>query len=285
MPGIRRLSVCLIVLLSAACDFLRNPAEPTVPPNVVNYTAIGASDAIGFGGSSPCLPLIVCTSGTGYVQQVAQRLQSTGKTVTLTNLGIPGAVLSPETEAIGDALGRDIFDDFLEREMPFVPRNSTLVSVFAGGNDVNTIGGGIRAGEGGSNIDAYVQGQIQKFGRDIRSLVAGIRSRAGDPRIIALNLPNLAAMPYASGLTLAEKRIVQQLSVGFSAEINALAASRVIVIDLMCDTAFYGSALISSDGFHPNDAGYTRLADLVFNAANTGSAPAPQASCAPMTAF
>ena len=105
MPGFRRLSVCLIVLLSAACDFLRNPAEPTVPPNVVNYTAIGASDAIGVGGSSPCLPLIVCTSGTGYVQQVTQRLQATGKTVTLTNLGIPGAVLSPETEAIGDAIG------------------------------------------------------------------------------------------------------------------------------------------------------------------------------------
>jgi lysophospholipase L1-like esterase len=285
MPVLRRVCLCASLVLTTACDFLRNPAEPTVPPNVVNYTAIGASDAVGFGGSAPCLPLIVCTSGTGYVQQVTQRLQASGKTVTLTNLGIPGAVLSPETEAIGDALGRDIFDDFLEREMPFVPRNSTLVTVFAGGNDVNTIGAGIRAGEGGSNVDAYVQGQIQKFGRDMRTLIAGIRSRAGDPLIVVLNLPNMAALPYSGGLTLAEKRIVQQLSVGFTAEINTLVSGRVAVIDLMCDTAFYGVGLLSSDGFHPNDAGYTHLADLVYGAATTGTAPPPLASCAPMTAF
>jgi lysophospholipase L1-like esterase len=219
------------------------------------------------------------------VQQVARRLQSAGKEVTLTNLGIPGAVLSPETEAIGDALGRDIFDDFLERQMPFVPRNSTLVTVFAGGNDVNTIGAGIRAGEAGGNVDAYLQGQIQKFGRDMRTLVAGVRNRASQARIIVLNLPNMAALPYSSGLTLAEKRIVQQMSVGFTAEINALISSGVIVIDLMCDEAFYSGGLLSGDGFHPNDAGYTHLADLVHAAATTGAAPAPRASCPVMTAF
>lgn len=285
MPALRHLCLVLATVATASCDFLRNPAEPTVPPNVVNYTAIGASDAVGFGGSSPCVPLVLCTSGTGYVQQVTRRLQDSGKIVTLTNLGIPGAVLSPETEAIGDALGRDIFDDFLEREMPFVPRNSTLVTIFAGGNDVNTIGSGIRAGEGGSNIEAYVQGQIQKFGRDMRTLVSGVRSRASQARIIVLNLPNMAALPYSTGLSLAEKRIVQQMSVGFTAEINSLTASGVVVIDLMCDAAFYAPGLLSADGFHPNDAGYTHLADLVYDAATSGSAPAPQASCGQMTLF
>jgi lysophospholipase L1-like esterase len=206
-----------------------------------------------------------------------------GKTVTLTNLGIPGAVLSPETEAIGDALGIDIFDDFLEREMPFVPRNATLVTVFAGGNDVNTLGRALRSGQAGSDVDGYVAAQIEKFGRDMRTLVTGIRARAPSARIIALNLPNMAALPYVSGLSTADRRRMQQLAVGFSASVNALRSDGVIVLDLMCDSTLYTPSSLSSDGFHPSDAGYGQLADRVYDAATTGSAPAPQASCAFMS--
>jgi lysophospholipase L1-like esterase len=76
---------------------------------------------------------------------------------------------------------------------------------------------------------------------------------------------------------------VQQLAVGFSAAVNALASEGVIVLDLMCDGTFYNPASLSSDGFHPSDAGYTRLADLVYAAATSGTAPAPQASCSFMS--
>jgi lysophospholipase L1-like esterase len=275
--------VVLALAALGGCDLLRNPGEPTVPEHVVNYAALGASDAIGFGGSSPCVPLVICTEGTGYVQRVTRRLMADGKTVTLTNLGIPGAVLSPETEAIGDALGIDIFDDFLEREMPFVPRNATLVTVFAGGNDVNTLGRALRSGQAGSDVDGYVAAQIEKFGRDMRTLVTGIRARAPSARIIALNLPNMAALPYVSGLSTADRRRLQQLAVGFSASVNALRSDGVIVLDLMCDSTLYTPSSLSSDGFHPSDAGYGHLADRVYDAATTGSAPAPQASCAFMS--
>jgi lysophospholipase L1-like esterase len=130
-----------------------------------------------------------------------------------------------------------------------------------------------------------VQGQIDKFGRDMRTLVNGIRARASQARIIVLNLPNMAALPYANGLTLQEKRIVQQISVGFNAQINALSSTGALVIDVMCDAALYAPGSFSSDGFHPNDAGYTHLADLVHAAAITGSVPAPQTACAQMTVF
>ena len=66
--------------------------------------------------------------------------------------------------------------------------------------------------------------------------------------------------------------------------INALANQGVTVIDLMCDANFYNPSIFSSDGFHPNDAGYTYLTDRVYAAA-TGSAPAPRASCPQMTVF
>ena len=145
----RRASVLIVVLAATtACDLFRNPGEPSDLDDAdeIHFTAIGASDAIGVGSSQPCLPFVTCTDGGGYVQQVTRRLRMDVRSVTLTNLGIPGAVLSPETEAIGDAVGLDIFDDFLEREMPFVPRDANLVTVFAGGNDVNTIGSAIKRG-------------------------------------------------------------------------------------------------------------------------------------------
>jgi lysophospholipase L1-like esterase len=276
-----------VLVLAAGCDFLKpveNTPSPT-PTNEVYYTAIGASDAIGFGGSSPCLPFTACTSGTGYVQTIYRQLVGTGKTVQFLNLGIPGAVLGPDTEALGASYGRDIFGNFLQREVPFLPRATTVVTVFAGGNDVNTVGGALRAGLGGANPTAFVQQQTTIFARDLQLLVSGIRDRAPTARIVMLNLPNMAAMPYASGLTLVEKQTLQQISVAFSAQVNALTSQGVFVVDLMCDAPMYQPQMFSSDGFHPNDAGYARLTTLTFDAVNGVDIAGPRASCSQMTLY
>jgi lysophospholipase L1-like esterase len=284
----RRHSFLVVIALLAVsgCNSSKSPSEPTPSdPNAVLYTAVGASDAIGIGASVPCLPLTACPQGTGYVQTVERRLRSGGRTVTLLNLGIPGAVLSPSIQQIGNSIGRDIFGNFLEREVPFVQRDATLVTVFAGGNDANVIGAALQAGLGGLNPTAYVQTQIDNFGRDLRSLMAGVKDRAPTARIIVLNLPNLAGLPYASDNTLTEKRFLQQIAVGFSGQANALSAQGALVIDIMCDAAFYQSSMYSGDGFHPNDAGYARLADLIYSAATTGAVTPPRASCAQMNLF
>ena len=57
------------------------------------------------------------------------------------------------------------------------------------------------------------------------------------------------------------------------------------MIDLMCDGAFYQGGIYSSDGFHPNDAGYARLADFIIAAAETGTVTPPRASCPQMRLF
>jgi lysophospholipase L1-like esterase len=277
--------VC-VLCLSAGCEFLKPVTEPSPPPvEGIHYTAIGASDAIGYGASIPCLPFSPCPDGTGYVQTIARRLQGDGTALTLMNLGIPGAVLGPETVTLGKSYGRDIFGNFLDQEVPFVPRTTTVVTIFAGGNDVNTVAGALAAGLGGANLHGFIQTQTQKFARDLGLMLDGVRDRAPNTRIVIINLPNFAAMPYASGLSLIEKQYLQQISVACSAQINALASQNVLVVDLMCDAGMYSAGMYSPDGFHPNDAGYARLADLSFAATSTGNAPLPRATCAQMTLF
>ena len=111
--GIRlaaRALVLLALIGAAACDNNDNPNQPTPPanPNEVFYAAIGASDAVGFGSTVPCFPFADCPDGTGYVPLTARRLKADGKIVSLTNLGIPGAVLSSETQTLGNSFGRGI---------------------------------------------------------------------------------------------------------------------------------------------------------------------------------
>jgi lysophospholipase L1-like esterase len=284
-PSMNLRRACFVagLLVLAGCNLLKNPNQPSVPPNTVNYAALGASDTIGYGGSAPCLPFVDCTTGTGYVQRTAQRLKAAGNTVTLVNLGVPGAVLSPGVQAAGNAIGLGILRNLLDDEAGYVPHDTTLVTVFIGGNDVNTVGSLLKAGQGGSDVAAYIQTQIQNFGRDLGAMLGKIRDRAATARVIALNLPNMAAIPYASGRPDDERQKLQQLSVGFSGQVNALASSGVIVLDLMCDPSFYDPSIFSSDGFHPNDAGYSYLSDLVYAAATSGAAPAPKSSCGFMT--
>ena len=280
----------LATLSVSACDMFKHPTEPSTPDTgngstMANYTAVGASDAIGYGSSNVCLPFAQCPDGLGYVQLIGKRLTAAGKTVTLVNLGLPGGVLSPGVQAIGNGLGRDILSNFLDQEVPFVPKNSTLVTVFAGGNDVNTIGAAVEAGLGGTNPQAYVTTQTQNFGRDLRAMVDGIKERAPQARVVVLNLPNLAGLPYASGYSIDKRRWLQTIAVGFSAQINSLTSRGALVIDLMCDSSFYNGALYSGDGFHPNDAGYAHLADVVYPVASAGSSTAPRSSCGQMTLY
>lgn len=282
----RRATLLIGALALAGCGFLKSSNEPTpLPTNEVNYEALGASDTIGYGSSQPCLPFTECTSGPGYVQRVTRRLQSDGKSVTLNNLGVPGAVLSPAVQAIGQTLGLDILRNVLTDEAPYVRKTSTMVTLFIGANDANAIGRAIRAGQGGANPTAFAQTHIQNFARDMKTFLTTVRARSADVRIIALNLPNMAHTPYALSFTADEKRYLQMLSVGFSAGINALAADGVTVVDLMCDANMYNPAQFSADGFHPNDAGYGYMAELVYTAATATTPRAPQASCGLMALY
>lgn len=278
-PCARLIGTILSLVALTGCEYFKAPTSPVpATPGLVSYTALGASDAIGYGSSSPCVPFSSCPDGMGYVQIVARRLRAATPGMQFLNLGIPGAVLSPGIMTIGNTIGRGIPANFIEGELPFVARDSTLVTVFADGNGVNTISAALRP-LAAADRAAYAQTQIQNFARDFGAFIAGLEARAPAARIIVLNLPNLARLPYAANLTAEERHWLRELSTGFTTAINGTRSARALVVDLMCHAPIYQPSFFSSDGFHPNDAGYGAMADLV-SAALVTSPNAPPATCA-----
>ena len=88
-------------------------------------------------------------------------------------------------------------------------------------------------------------------------------------------------MPFRARSPLPERQAAQRASARMTTAINAL--PNVTVVDLMCDARLYQPSIYSSDGFHPNDAGYAIIADEIVKALTLSSYPAPKTSCAQMT--
>jgi lysophospholipase L1-like esterase len=274
-------------LLVVGCKSNPGPTAPTPTPNnnQVSYAVVGASDALGLGSSAPCLPFEDC-NGNGYAPHVKRRFQADGATVTLTNRGVPGAVLSASMLALGRDIGRnDILATFIDQIVPFVPPAATHVSIFAGGNDANVIAQNIRAGRGAADIRGFIDQHVQQFGTDFVELVSRLRARAPNARIVVMNLPNLAAAPYVGSTSTLERSILQRIAVGLTDRINALASQNVVVVDLMCTPSVYSAGSYSADGFHPSDGGYSVMADLLYPALRTGSAPTPSSTCGQRTIY
>ena len=260
------------------------PGPVPQPNTTIYYTAIGASDAIGYGSTAVCLPFENCPNGRGYVQVATRELRARSFTVDLNNLGFPAHVLSARIESLGTRYGRTMTGNFIERQAPFVISNTTLVTIFAGANDVDTIVAALGGGAGGADETAYINSQIDAFGQDFATLMNMVRDRAPSARIIVLNLPNMAGLPRRASAPIRQRRGEQLLSVGITTKVlNPQVSSGVLVLDLMCDPRSYQQSTYSSDGFHPSDTGYAWIAAEVVSAATTSSYRAPASSCAQMS--
>ncbi len=273
--------LCFSALLVAVtgCELLKSPSEPSdppPPPNVVNYTAIGASDAIGFGSSSACLPFTPCPEGKGYVQLLEKRLKADGKTVTLLNLGLPGGVLGAEIQAIGNQLGPRHPDELPRQRSPVCRHRRHARDgvcrrqrrehggrrgrgrIWRSGRARLRDGAGRRVRPGPEENDGRHQGA--------RAACAHRRAEPAESRGIAIRRRD-TRQP--------RRRALQNIAVRFSAEINKLTSQGATVVDIMCDGGFYQVSRYSSDGFHPNDAGYARMADVDVSACHEWRWSAP----------
>ncbi len=274
-----------VFMLASVTACASSPASPTGPPpagSTIVYAAVGGSDVTGVGSSVACLPYTDCPNGTGYAFVAARELRGRGFTVNVTNMGIPTGVISRTFQDMGVQLGRIVLGNFIDQAAPFVSKDSTLITVFAGANEVNIITGAMGNGAGASDPAGYIDQQVKNFSDDYARLMAALRTQALSARFVLLNVPNVAGMPFLSTATLPQRQAAQRAAVRMSTTvINPLASSSVTVIDLLCDARLYDRGNYSSDGFHPNDAGYAAIGGEVARAV-TGSYPAPQGSCSSM---
>ena len=228
MHLIARSGLLLAAALTLACNS-DSPTDPT-PTNIVNYTAIGASDGSGFGSSVVCAPFDPdCPSGTGYVYLLKRRLQSDGRTVSLQNLAVPGSVLSPAIQNLSREIGRDVLSTFFDQTTVVLP-STTHLTVFAGGNDVNVIAQAVRAGRAGADVRGFIDAQANQWQTDLQEFLRRVRTRAPNTRIVAINLPNLGAAPYVSGQSVLERSIVQRIATSLTDRVNGLTGQNVIVV-------------------------------------------------------
>jgi lysophospholipase L1-like esterase len=187
--------------------------------------------------------------------------------------------LNRALEDLARQLGRETSGNFIDRQAPFVRPETTMLTIFAGGNDANIIGEAIRAGFGGNDPRAFIDAQVRQWGSDFGEMINRIRSQAPSARIVVLNVPNLGAAPYVATNPLVERSILQRITVGLADQTNALTSRGVLIVDLMCEPRIYNPANFYSDGFHPNDNGYALMADLTYPALANGVASPPQSSC------
>lgn len=292
MRPVRLVLLLVAIAGTAGCNAIKDafspspsssPSSPPAAGSAISYAALGASDALGIGGSVPCQLFAPCENGTGYVQRLTRELRAQSHETSLVNLGIPAAVLSPAIHQLARANNRDVPANFVEHELAFLPASATLVTIFGGANDANAVGDAMRKGAGGSDIRAFADAQIRAFGADYDRIVSGVRERASGAFIVIVNVPNLAAMPYASGYTQQERQVLQYLAVGFTREANRQAGRGIVVLDLMCDPVVYEPSRISADGFHPNDAGYEYVMQRLLAIVN-GAGSSASSSCGMMAA-
>lgn len=112
----------------------------------------------------------------------------------------------------------------------------------------------------------------------------GLRNQAPAARFVILNVPNVGAMPFQAGASLPQRQAAQRASVRMTTTvINGRASQDVSVIDLMCNPRLYDPANYSSDGFHPNDAGYVIIGNEIIRAATEGAYPTPLSNCSQMS--
>ncbi len=281
MIGLSRLTGCAL-LLAVVGGCSKAPESPTSPttPTGVNYMNISASDSTGYMSSVECFPFSTCApNATGWVQILYRRLQQTSS-ATLNNTGVPGQVLSQHFEDLGRRLGRTYPGNFLSNQAPFTKSDATVVTIFAGGNDANTVGQIVQAQLAGDDVRGFIDQQVRQFGDDLAALVRAVRQKAPNVKVVLLNLPNLAGAPYLARNSAIERGVMQRIAVGMSERVNAQAGPNTFVVDLLCDARILEPASFSADGFHPSDRGYALMAELAYPAVVGSAHPAPAADCA-----
>ena len=232
---------------------------PSTRPPVGLYVSMGDSITMGTGATQSCrafptYPVDIeeyCPDGTSYAILVAKGLRNAGTAGSFMNVGIGGANV----------------EDLTTKELPYVPANATIVSVYIGTNDSRKV----------RKPDLPIQQAVQQFEESYESLLENIHARAPRARIILINFPNQKYMAEPG-------RFPDDVLERFDISSQLLAKfidghyPKYTVVDTICNPASYDVSMRYEVGVHPNDAGSVVLAQSVLKAILSPPEAPPQ-SC------
>jgi lysophospholipase L1-like esterase len=154
-----------------------------------------------------------------------------GNGVRLINLGIPGI----------DA------HEALTSELPVaIDAHPDLVTVWLAVNDI------------ADNVP------LNSYAHDLDLLLSRLQAGAPHAKIVVANVPDLTLLPHFQSYDLHALR--DQIDAYNNAINSIVARHHVLLVDLfrLWQELAEHPEYISSDGFHPNDIGYMRLAELFY---------------------
>lgn len=202
----------------------------TAPAKVVNYVALGASDAVGVGASDP--------NHTAYVPIIISRLPTGADAL---NLGISGETLH---RALTDELPQAI------------ATQPTLVTVWLVGNDFKNC---VSLQQYGADLNTLLT-QLQQR-THAKVFVANAPDFSALPALKAQVASGSFCGAPASLATVRSQ--TQQWNRVIDASV---AAHHDTLVDLFDSALSSHPDYISGDGFHPSDQGYQALANLFWSA-------------------
>ena len=166
----------------------------------------------------------------GYVFQIRDELER-GRDVELLNLGIPGANLRAIRQAVHVALRAGA--------------NPDIVTVWVGANDL---------------IDGVDE---DDFEDDLDAMLEEIEDRT-DAAVVIADLPDLTQLPRFREHP--QPSVTPERIEAFNEAIKEQADEHDAALVRLSDEEVEERYVSDSDGFHPNDAGHRRIAELFLRA-------------------
>ncbi|MDR3735347.1 MAG: SGNH/GDSL hydrolase family protein [Acidobacteriaceae bacterium] len=233
---------------------------PSTPAPAGLYVAMGDSITYGVGikqncAAFPAHPVDIasfCPEGQSYAILTALALRKAGVAGHFMNLGIGGAHVE-----------RIIAD-----ELPYLPVEATLVTVYIGTNDSRVV----------KNLKHPIADVVQQYEEHYDQLLAMIHARAPKARIVLIDFPNekyLAETYHFPDEVLPRFDATSQLLAQF---IDGH-YPKYAVVDTICNPKSYDATLLYKGGVHPNEAGAFLLAQDVVRVILADKPPAPPTHC------
>lgn len=233
------------------------PATPTPPPVLVT---LGDSITAGAHGSE-------------YPHKLGALIDA----VSVTNLGIGGEFSGPvDYQVPGGA--HMVYGGVLKDEVPKIPLDATIVTLYIGTNDMWLAG--VKIAPDLSDIDSVYAQAAATYDANIKGIISGIENRVPLARIIVADVPNSSNRPSHEVEPLKMRKAESSLA---DAMRMSLVATGDTVVDLECDPAMYNDANFGGPlDVHPVDSGFVDIAQHFADAILSPRPPKPCSYESPM---